>query len=138
MKNVAHKIIGDWFVAVWGENPPTEEEGRLILSVFKTLDFSRMRMLVFTRGGAPTPAQRKAMNEALQGTSFTTAIVTDVTLVRGVVTALSWFNSSIKAFSTAQVEDAFRYLQIPTTQYDLFRREVRRLEAELSTPVRKR
>jgi hypothetical protein len=138
MKNVAFKVVGDWLLAVYSENPPSEEEARLILKAFKSMDLDKMRMLVFTKGGAPTTAQRRDLNDVLRGRTFPTAVVSDAVMVRGVVTAMSWFNSAIKVFPLSATDDALRYIGIPETQYEFMRREIAKLQAELNKPGMKR
>lgn len=127
MKNVAQTIVGQVIISVYNENTPTTEESRELVAVLKGLDHERMRSLTFTKGGTPSPAQRRELTEVLGGKQFVTAVVSDARMVRGVVTAMSWFNSAIKAYSSAELEEAFRYLQVPTTQWDLIRREARKL-----------
>src|SRR5262245_26806804 len=117
MKNLAFKVIGNWIISVHNENPPTNAECQSGIDALKKVDANRVRMLTFTKGGAPTPAQRKLLNEALQGREMQTAIVSDAHLVRGIVTAMSWFNARIKAFSSDAVEDAFHYVGIPPSQF---------------------
>jgi hypothetical protein len=132
MKNVAYKIIDNWLIAANGEVAPSEDEFREILALFKEIDRDRMRMLVFTKGGAPTAMHRKQLHAVLQGKDLTTAVVSDVYFIRGIVTAMSWFNNHIKVFPTSAIEEAFRYLEIPYSQYDQFRREAIKLQAEVA------
>jgi nucleoid-associated protein YgaU len=132
MKNVAFVMVDNFLISAYGENAPTEEEGRANLEFFKSLDLSKVKLLIFTRGGAPTAAQRKDFNDALRGVQLVTAVVTDTNLVRGVVTALSWFNPKISAFANSAVTDAFRYLEIPPSRYDHFIREAAKLQAEVA------
>jgi len=131
MKNVAYKIIDSWLVAAYGADPLSEQEADEVLAVFKGLDFDRMRLLAFTRGGAPTAMQRKRLHDVLDGKDFTTAVVTDVYFIRGIVTAMSWFNKRIRVFPTSALEEAFRYLEIPSSQYDYFRQEATKLQAQV-------
>ncbi len=45
---------------------------------------------------------------------------------------MSWFNKLIKVFPTSAMEEAFRYVEIPPHQYDEFRREAMKLQAEVA------
>src|SRR5262245_61438964 len=111
MKNVAYKLIGHYLICAYNEFPPTDEDAQVSLEVMRSVDPDKVKCLVFTRGGGPTAAQRKATNEVLGGRDFQTAVVSDSPFIRGVITAFGWFNSKIKAFSSAELEDAFRYLE---------------------------
>lgn len=134
MKNMAFKALGNIIISVHNENPMTDEESNASLNFLKGCDISQTRMLVVTKGGSPTAAQRKRLNDVLQGQEMTTAVVADGMILMGVVTAMSWFNKKIKAFSIGDIEDAFRYLEVPETQFSLFMREVNRLRHEVSKP----
>ncbi len=131
MKNVAQKIVGNVIISVYNEHSPTDEEHRELVAVLKSLDHERMRSLVFTKGGAPSAAQRRELNDALGGKQFLTAVVSDARIVKGVVTAMSWFNSAIKAFSMQELDAALEYLDVPRFQFDQVRREARRLYLQL-------
>ena len=58
-----------------------------------------MQMLVVTEGGAPDATQRAACRVLFERGALPIAVVTHVQLVRGVVTALGWFNPGIRAFA---------------------------------------
>jgi hypothetical protein len=71
------------------------------LQQLRTKDVTSLGLLVFTAGGAPGPAQRRALNRVLDGRHFARAIVHRSTVVRGVVAAVSWFAPGVKAFDPA-------------------------------------
>ena len=135
MQNVAFKLIGNYLICAYNELSPSEEDARKSLEVFKSLDLDKVKILTFTKGGAPTASQRKAINDVLHGRSLTTAVVSDSSLIRGIITAFSWFNTKIKAFSGSSIEDAFRYLDIPTSRWDFFAEEALKVQAEVERPT---
>lgn len=56
--------------------------------------------------------QRAKANEILKARNLVVAVVTDEMLLRGMVTAASWFvGNTIKAFSSKQIGDAVAFLQ---------------------------
>jgi hypothetical protein len=131
MKNFKFKVVGNLLVSVYNENPPTNEEAEAALESFRQMTFDRLRALSFTKGGTHTAAQRKQLNDVLAGRELKTAVVTDVRLVRGVVTAMSWFNKSIKVFTPETWEDAFAYLEIPPGQFDRIWEVIKGLDDEI-------
>jgi hypothetical protein len=90
-----------------------------------------LRSLAFTDGGAPNGAQRKQVNDYLRGRSSLAAVVTASSMVRGVVTALSWFNAQMKAFAPDQVDDALRYLGVRPQEMAKVRQEIQLLRKKL-------
>jgi len=131
MPNMVFSIIGNLMILVHSAHPPTDAEWDEYLAALRARDQEKLRSLAFTDGGAPNTAQRKALNSILQGKTSTGAVVSPNAMVRGVVTALSWFNAKIKVFSPDEVERAFEYLGIPKPEYPLVWREIRNLRAKL-------
>ncbi len=132
MKNLVFQKLGSLLVAVYNESQPTGEDHRKALEVFRTLDLERVRFLGVTRGGAPTASQRKDLTDILNGRELMAAIVTDVRMVRGVVSALSWFNQRVRAFSMSEMDEAFNYLSIAPHDFEHVHGMIARLDAEVS------
>lgn len=137
MKNLASKLVGNILLAVYSENAPTAAEHEETIAIFSKVDPAKVRVLTYTRGGAPTSAQRKDINNVLNGRELTSAIVTDSTVVRGVVTAFSWFNQKVKSFPTRSLDDAFRYLEVPQSDWERLRTCIAELDRELTIPTKK-
>jgi hypothetical protein len=116
MPTMVHDRSADLFVVIHPNRPPADNEWLAYLRSWSGHDMSRMRTLVFTDGGGPSAAQRKLATEALGGKASLTAVVSSSPMVRGVVTALSWFNPKIKAFSPDEAHHAFEYLRIATSE----------------------
>lgn len=92
------------------------------------------RYLIRTKGGGPNAKQRQQTNEVLKarGTPKTNvAVVTEVPIVRGTVTALSWFNPSIKAFSPDDMDGAMRYLGLSSAAAGEVSLALRKLQLEV-------
>jgi hypothetical protein len=131
MKTVAYKLLPDLLISVHGKAPVSDEQFPEILRIFRGLDYENIRMLVVTEGGGPTPRQRSVMTKALGGRQMRNAVVSDDMLIRGIVTALSWFNPKIRSFRSDDLEGAMRYLGLPPARFDEVRDEVAVLQALL-------
>jgi hypothetical protein len=139
MRSMVFRIVGDVHIVVAGTQPPTNEDWDRYLEAVKAeekklADFRKMRTLVFSDGGGPNATQRKAVSEFLKGRTTPVAIVTGSAVMRGIVTALSWFNSGTKAFSPDQVALALEFLQVSETQHEKIWVEAKKLRAELGNP----
>jgi hypothetical protein len=133
--------IGQFTVVVHAKGPPTDEEWDEYLKAHAPY-FERgmsMRFLVLTRGGAPTAVQRMKMNDMVAGWQkinpdcVRTAIVSDSQLVRGVVTAISWFRPIARAFSPDHLKQALAFLEVPPKHNAEIEQLIPKLKAKLDT-----
>lgn len=131
MKNMAFKVVERLFIVVYGTTNPTDEEWVRYLDACQEHGLDRTVQLIFTDGGGPDSSQRKYLNQLLDGRMVPVAVVSSSSAIRSVVTALSWFNRQIKAFSPGALRDAISYLQIPPGRFERIAREVDILRLEL-------
>jgi hypothetical protein len=80
---------------------------------------------------AVTSLQRKEASEVSKAQNIKSAIVTDDSLVRGVLTAMSWLGANVKPFSWAQLGDAIKFLELDTDTESLVLGAARSLRQEL-------
>lgn len=124
-------------LSIHGLAPPSEVEWDRYLALCDDLrgrvqgDYSRTRGLSISAGGGPTASQRKKLVRFLDGQSPLVAVVTESTVGRGVVTALSWFNASIKAFAPHKLGDAEQHLKLASATSLLVRRELEAMAVSL-------
>jgi hypothetical protein len=136
MKNMAFKVIDRLFLVVYGASNPTDEEWKYYLEVTEQHGIDRTTQLIFTDGGGPTSTQRKYLNDLLAGRTVPVAVISGSATIRGVVTALSWFNRKIKAFPPSGLGDALAYLEVPATRAELIDREMNKLRLTLGDDKR--
>jgi Ni,Fe-hydrogenase III small subunit len=75
------------------------------------------RSLVYTAGGAPTPAQRMRLEKVTQAApGAKVAILVGSTFARGVVNAFALFDPGYRAFAPKDVHAAMDYLGASPTQ----------------------
>ena len=121
------------FLVVHTKDNPDEKEWADYLGGIRSACGKVDSILIISDGGGPNTMQRGQMNDLLDSLKFQgkVAVVTINRIVRGIVTAISWFNPTIKAFSTIQIPAALKYLDIPETQHDYFNIEIKRLKTQL-------
>lgn len=93
-------------------------------------------ILVVSEGGGPNGVQRGELESALGNDKFKakTAVVTLSRVARGIVTAISWFSPTIKAFSTIQIPAALEYLEVPAGSHDAVLKVIKGLRLQLELP----
>lgn len=137
MKNMVFKSDGRFFILLHTEAAPSDAEWTAFVTATEVAarqagkDFSQLRQLVITDGGGPSSTQRKQANAMLGGSTIRVAVVSQSTAIRGVVTALSWFNSLIKAFNPDELKEALSYLEVPEGADDKVMRDIRTLREQL-------
>jgi hypothetical protein len=92
--------------------------------------------MVLTDGGAPTAAQRSVMRKKGDGATRRNAVVTDKTIVRGVITAISWFNPGVCAFEPREFSEAFTFVGLRGGQITNVCTALKQLDLELSSHSR--
>lgn len=107
---MAYKVVDNVFIVVHSREAPSNEEWDEYLEYYVAHLDKCQRILVISDGGGPNAVQRKKTSEAIKNTKTMTAVCTDQMLVRGIVTALAWFNNKIEAFPKKNVAEALKFL----------------------------
>jgi hypothetical protein len=88
--------------------------------------------LVVSDGGAPNAGQRAEFARNLNGRPFKCGVLSDSTLVRGAVTAMSWFNSGMKSFSPKESGLWLDYVPLEATELLVVRRTIAELYGKVN------
>jgi hypothetical protein len=125
-------------LAVHPSCAPGDDDWEAYVQFCKGLPLDCKKTLVLTRGGGPNAKQRQHLNkEFLQNVEMQVAVVTDDSIVRGIVIALSWFNPLIRSFAAHEVNrnvgvwDAIHYLGISRTAGQRIFRQLEEMQASL-------
>ncbi len=94
--------------------------------------FGRVYGMVVSDGGAPTVTQRANLRETLGGSSFTGSVLSKSVLVRGAVTAMSWFNPGLKVFGPDRYAEWLKSVPLQQEELGVLKETV----AKLSETVR--
>ncbi len=133
-----YAIAGNAHVAVHGAVAPNDEEWQAYLDdILEHVNEAR-GVIVNTVGGGPTAAQRRASTEHWNrwGSTPKMAIMTVSPVVRGMVTALSWFlGTNIRALPIDAFGDAGKHIGLSDADVEAVRAMVAKLRAELKDLV---
>jgi hypothetical protein len=134
-RTLAFQRVANCIVLVHVEKDPTDSEWDEYVQFFASnID---TRVLVFSKGGAPSAAQRDKLKRVVDkhGKRVVTAVMTDSQLARGVMTALKWFLKDMSAFPAKDFEGALKYLEIPEGMAGLFRKSILSMSSDLGIPA---
>jgi len=121
------------YLAVLCGGAPTDDEWSRWVALGVRRNGQQQRVLIESRGGGPTAKQRQAILSANKA-DVRIAVMTDSTVVRGIVTAVAWFGVALRAVPLNRFEAAATYLELTpeelATAIDMFPKL--RLEASIN------
>lgn len=131
LPNQVTKRIG--FLVILRENTeaPRDEEWdeTLRLLTLHPNDLDKLKVLVVTDGGGPSPAQRKRLDQALKGTPIRVAVVSESVKVRFIVSSVALVTSRIQSFRQNEMDAAFDHLGLDRQARETALRAVREMSA---------
>ena len=116
-------------VVAHGREAPAAAEWDAFIAECRELGDKIKRMLVFTAGGSLDAGQRVQVEREFGKLQI--AVLTDSLVVRGVVTALSWFRVPIAAFAPDQLARAMDHIKVPPDERDTLRKGLARAKARV-------
>ena len=130
MKSLLWSYDDPLAIVVHSEAAPTDREWDAYLAEFPEPDvLAGLKIIVYSLGGGPNGAQRSRLVHLLRDRTPRAALLTASALMRGIGTAVSWFNPNFKVFSLKERAVAFGYLAMSTD-------EIRRANATIDRLLR--
>jgi hypothetical protein len=117
------------------EAASSEESDRQLEALARYAEVTtKPRVLVISSGGAPTPEQRKELDQVIHPLRerIRIAVVTDSTFARGVVKAIRLLYPCYQAFALKELDDALRFLDVRSADVIEVKRCAEELRASLS------
>jgi hypothetical protein len=129
--------VGPVVLVVQNAVSPTDEEwGLYVANIRACLQAHNGSGIAFTDGGHPNALQRGRVNDVLAGQRAPSAVVSTSMALRGVVTALRWFNPDTAAFSPKHIDAALRFARVEGARVDGLWRMVQELDRQLTPTSR--
>jgi hypothetical protein len=96
-------------------------------------EFDYKNVLIVSRGGGPTAAQRRKTNKFWSGKKVPRfALVTTSRFVIGIVKAFNWFlDDKLRPFPPDRLDHAMDYVEVPANERDALRRTTEMLAKRL-------
>jgi hypothetical protein len=105
---------GLFLVAAHGRSSPSDDEWQAYLRDNERWMSELVGALIYTAGGGPNSAQRRALREMFARTgpvSVRTAVVSGDLLVRGITNAINLFNPHIRTFKPEALDAAIVHVR---------------------------
>jgi serine/threonine protein kinase len=133
-RSMVFREMGALVISVLSAEAPADAEWDAYLQLCRTkMVQESIGVLAVTAGGGPTTKQRWALRELLLKGPVLAAVVTDAPTLRGIVTALGWFNPGIRTFKNRSgLNDALRYLRVADSTAKRVVLEIRAMQRELA------
>ena len=129
--------VGPVLLVVQNTVAPTDDEwDRYVDNIRRCIESPNGSAIAFTDGGHPNVVQRGRVNDVLAGRRAPSAVVTTSLALRGVVTALRWFNPDTASFSPKNIDAALRFAKVDGPRTLGVWRMVVALDRQLSVPSR--
>ena len=127
-RNLVTRRVGRLLILRQNKSNPSDEEWDECLGLLNP-DLDHVRVLVVTDGGAPTPEQRRRLNQTLNGTPVRISVVSESVKVRFVVSSVAFLSRNIKSFAETEYSDALQHLELDLDQRRVAQRHVREMTA---------
>lgn len=113
-KNLSISLVGTLLVVVHTKQNPSEMEAQSTFPIFQESikKYPTLRAIVFTEGGAPSPAQRNALREVMRGHDLPVAVLSAALIARFVNASISLFHRSLRSYAPNEYPQACEYLRI--------------------------
>ena len=130
MKSIVSNLVHGCVVLIHGTTAPSESDWSGYLDLVRSLDPPdlKVRVLVLSDGGAPTPSQRAQLAAAIKTregqVEIRCAIITSSTFARGVMNAFRLIRPGYRAFNPSDLGQAFDYLQVSPVHAEAIKRRI--------------
>lgn len=134
MKNMSFSERNRFFVLAHGEEAPTDSEWNEYLSSLGRYsnEITSVRVLVVSKGGGPTMAQRKRLRDVVGTARLPRAVSTSSAIARTIVTLIGLTSPEIAAFSPDNHDGAYRHLGFEPADSTWLGERVAQLQRELT------
>lgn len=130
MKNMVFEFSNDLVLGVYRDEPTDAEWNEYLESARKILA-RHPPVLTITTGAGPNTLQRQRLNQVYKGSPIKVAVVTDDMAIRGIITAISWWNRNIQVFKNVDLDEALRYTAISPMRWSAVKLKIQTFRREL-------
>lgn len=132
--NMLTRSLGRLLILRENADPPSDAEWDECLRLLSDHrhDYSKVKVLVVTEGGGPTPEQRKRLSRTTEGQPIHVAVVTDSMKVRFIVSSVALFLREIASFRRGDLHGAFAHLNLDAHEMQVAERALAEMDGLVS------
>ncbi|NJK32633.1 MAG: STAS/SEC14 domain-containing protein [Deltaproteobacteria bacterium] len=112
LDTLTYEYVDDLLFVIHTSPVPTESDWNEMVA-FASSRAALRGVLVWSPGAKPNANMRSDIRELQEKFSCKCAVLTNSSVSKGVMTALSWFNVPIKGFSPSELQDALEFVGRP-------------------------
>lgn len=126
--------VGNLILLRQNTETATDEEWSNLLRLIATLrsEIPKVKFIVRTDGGGPSPPQRKSLDQALGGIPARVAVVSDHLKVRFVTSSIALFQKELRSFLVKEFQLACDHLGMLDSERRQAEMILKEMEAELA------
>lgn len=138
LPNQVTRRIGFLMIIRQNQNAPSDQDWdeTLRLMTLNPAEMERLKVLVVTDGGGPTPDHRKRLDRAMAGKAVRTAVVSESVKVRFIVSSVALLTARIQSFRKSEMVQAFDFLQLDARERRLALENVAEMDLLVAPPQR--
>jgi len=117
-RNLVNRKVASLLLLRESNTAPTDAEWNETLAMLSEMraEGLTVKVLVVTDGAGPDAKQRARLEALLAGKPVRTAVVSDSLKLRFISAGVALFNSEHRAFTRAEVQDAYTYLGLTPSE----------------------
>jgi hypothetical protein len=138
--NLVTRSIEWMLILVENTETPTDaewDECLFLLASYRP-NFAKVKVLVLTDGGGPTPAQRGRLSAVSEGQALRSAVVSDSMKVRFIVSSVALFLPELSSFRRIEIQDAYAHLRMDARERATAQKAIPEMSALLTASSRQR
>ncbi len=128
---MAHRFVGRLLVLVHTDEDPSSDEWSAFIADCHARMGEFRGFLIVTGGGSLDAGQRSDAIDLMKKSGASASVLTSAAVVRGAVTAVSWFGAKVKAFPPSHLHEALAYARVAEEDRNAAYRAVQELAQSL-------
>jgi hypothetical protein len=132
--NLVVRRVGSLILLRQNAETATDDEWANLLRFIVSLrnELNKVKFVVRTDGGGPSPSQRKSLEQALGGAPARVAVVSDHLKVRFVTSTIALFQKELRSFLVKEIAQAYDHLGMMESERRQADMTLREMETELA------